>query len=144
MSTPPQIIATSTSSSPYQSSNSPGTSSIGLQPNTWSGEESYLEGETPNVLSDRILGLHTPRPGGPLKRDESLLDILSNTRSKSRKSIGEEEEPLLIGEERLGGVDGVNSEDDEDDDVPRVRTDRSRSKSQRRKVPWHKRPSPMW
>ncbi|KAM0751846.1 MFS general substrate transporter [Meredithblackwellia eburnea MCA 4105] len=158
-------LATSTSPSPAPSHLE---SRINLPPNV-SSSEAYLDGELPNVLADRALGLHTRaphlRPEMPA-RSPSLLSVLSGAFSRSSKggnqkdiagASAEERERLLDGQEGVGsdgeeedgeadggqqtpdgGVGGVHQQDHY------RRSSRSRSKSQRRKLKWHQRPSPLW
>lgn len=123
--------------------------------------------EPPNVLADRVLGLHS-RP--QTKRANSLLSVLSEgllnrPKPKSKRSgLGEEEQEGLLGAES-GEEDG---ESDWEDAAPsghqlHRRSSRSRkwlcaahrrswltspprpgSQSHRRKLKWYQRPSPMW
>lgn len=134
------------SSSSSSFSPSPNASRVNLPPNHISAD-GYWDGEAPNVLVDRALGLHSKGGARPAlgSRAGSLMSVLSGRGQKAAKS-----DPHGESEGLLAGQDGA---DEGDDDLARAdqqhggayrRSARSRSKSQWRKLKWYQRPSPVW
>ncbi|KAK4701137.1 hypothetical protein P7C70_g5100, partial [Phenoliferia sp. Uapishka_3] len=134
------------------SSVSPNASRINLPPNH-NPVEGYFDGEAPNVLVDRALGLHSKGGVRPAlgSRSESLMTVLSNASGGKRKKHGKGED-LGESEGLLAGQESADEDEDEDgattdgqqEEQPHHRSARSRSKSQWRKVKWYQRPSPVW
>ncbi|KAI5479857.1 MFS transporter [Pseudohyphozyma bogoriensis] len=151
---PSRLSSRSTSPTPpfIAFSTSPDTP---LPPNTGDSPSGWLETSAPNVLVDRALGLHS-RPGH--SRRESLMSVLSGNSTPSTSSHkrvqyttddnGQDasERDRLLGDEDDADEEGSAEIDPEGSgwQSTRRRSSRSRSKSVYRKMPWYKRPSPLW
>lgn len=89
----------------------------GALPPSTDGPESYLEGQTPNVLSDRVLGLHSAAPRPPA----TATPYVDHGEGDSE-------------DERDGLLDSAT----------RHNTSRSRSRIRVARIVWYRRPSPIW
>ena len=129
-----------------------------LPPHHLASDTALYEGDAPNVLADNVL-LHppsaAPRPSigsrasswrsalfDTPQRDASSLDEAARSDSKnprSRRRRDDDDDDDHRYDDNGDQQQGESEEEEEDH-----RDEHARNKSRYRKMPWHKRPSPIW
>ncbi|GAA5993236.1 hypothetical protein JCM10908_004524 [Rhodotorula pacifica] len=127
-----------------------------LPPHQLATDSALYEGDAPNILADNVL-LHPPNPKRPAigSRSSSWHSALWATDADAHEREGERRSddkkkrrrtttPPAAADRYRDDVNAAQEPGEGEEDDQDHRDEYARSKSRHRKLPWYKRPSPIW